>query len=145
MIKLDKLVTQYIMCFLTSTKREGVLICTPPILFQLRRTSPQNLWICLSYLILSKFCENTNHSFPNLAKYLHGITFQLTNYWCLTSLLTQDASRDIESLWISIILRPLFSSFHTIVFRLTLSGSLFQINLKLSISFLYFVLEQHKH
>jgi hypothetical protein len=38
--------------------------------------------MCLAYLltvILSKFCENTNHFFPNFAKYLHGITFQLTN------------------------------------------------------------------
>jgi hypothetical protein len=38
--------------------------------------------ICLAYLltvILSKFCENTNHFCSNFAKYLHGITFQLTN------------------------------------------------------------------
>jgi predicted DNA-binding helix-hairpin-helix protein len=38
--------------------------------------------ICLAYLltvILSKFCENTNHFCPNFAKYLHSITFQLTN------------------------------------------------------------------
>ena len=52
----------HIIYFLTSAKFKGVLVWPPPILFQLRSTSPYNSGICLAYLltvILSKFCENT--------------------------------------------------------------------------------------
>ena len=92
--------------------------------------------MCLAYLltvILSKFCENTNHFFPNFAKYLHGITFQLTN----KSTYPRCFKRHKVTLNIDHFKTPISKFPH---YSFTLSDLLFQINLKhlLSISFLFF-------
>ena len=93
-------------------------------------------------VILSEFCENTNHTFPNLTKYLYGMTFQLTNWLLIItnkSIYPRCFKRHKVTLNIDHFKTPIFK-FPTTVFRFILSGLLLQINLKhlLSISFLYF-------
>jgi hypothetical protein len=83
--------------------------------------------------------EKMNSSFLSWSKRnlsMLGKVFQFENFES-ANLLIHDAFKDIKQLSISIIFSPLFSKSPNNVFRLTLSGFPFHINLKhlLSISF----------